>query len=165
MYVIGTVLKPQGIRGELKIKSISPYPERFQKLKKVFISKDKVESFIIESVHLTGEFVFLKLSNVNDRTSAEVLRGCELLVDESELIDLKSDEYFVHDLIGCKIYTEEDHYIGELIQIMEAGSNDVYIVRNKTGDEILIPAIADVVKQIDIQNKIIRIHLLEGLIE
>ena len=133
MYLIGYILKPQGIKGEIKVKSISPYPERFQRLEKVFIRLDGIQPYNIENVRLSGEFVFLKLIDVNDRNSAGKFRGCEILIDKSELIELKDDEFFVHDLVGCKVYSENEQYIGELVQIMQAGSNDVYTVKDESG--------------------------------
>ncbi|MCK5033028.1 MAG: 16S rRNA processing protein RimM [Calditrichia bacterium] len=165
MYVVGKVLKPQGIRGEIKVKSVSPNPQRFKTLKKVFIEKETLKTYSIESVRVSDKFVFLKLLGINNREESEILRGCDILIDKSELIDLVTDEYFVHDLIGCKVITEDGLILGELIDVAQYSSNDVYVVKNDVGKEILIPAAKEVIKQVDIKNKQIKVHLLEGLLD
>lgn len=165
MYVVGKVLKPQGIKGEIKIKSVSPNPQRFKTLKKVFIKKETLKTYSIESVRVSDKFVFLKLLGINNREESEILRGCDILIDKSELIDLVANEYFVHDLIGCRVVTEDGLILGELIDVAQYSSNDVYVVKNDVGKEILIPAAKEVIKQVDITNKQIKVHLLEGLLD
>jgi 16S rRNA processing protein RimM len=165
MYVVGKVLKPQGIKGEIKVKSISPNPQRFKTLKKVFIEKETLITYSIESVRVSDKFVFLKLLGIDNREESESLRGSDLLIDKSDLIDLKKDEYFVHDLIGCKVVTDKGLVLGNLIDVSQYGGNDLYVVKNDAGKEIQIPATKEVIKQVDIQNKEIEVHLLEGLLD
>lgn len=165
MYVVGIVLKPQGIKGELRIKSVSPNPERFKTLKKIFIKKETIQTYSIQSVRISERFVFLKLAEINSRDEAEYFRGCEILIEESDLLELNDHEYFFHDLIGCGVYSEDGLYLGELILISQGGSNDIYTIKNESGKEILIPAISEVIKQVDLDKKEIKIHLLEGLID
>ena len=165
MYVVGQVLKPQGVKGEIKVKSISSDPERFKKLKKIYIQKEKLNTYSIESVRISNKFVFLKLLEINNREDTEILRGCDILIDESDLIDLLPGEYYIHDLIGCRVVTEDGLELGELIDVSQFSSNDVYVVKNGAGKEVLIPATKEVIKQVDIEQKKIVVHLLEGLID
>lgn len=165
MYVVGRVLKPQGIKGEIKVLSISTNPERFKTLEEIYIKREKLTSFSIESARTSGKFVFLKLLGINNREESEYLRGCDVYIKESDLIDLQPGEYFVHQLIGCSVFAEEGQNLGKLIDVSQLSSNDIYVVQNEAGDEILIPATKEVIRQVDIENKKITIHLLEGLLD
>jgi len=164
MYLVGIVLKPQGIKGEIKVKSISPDPERFYDLGHVYIDSETVRKYIIENIRISGGFVFLKFSAVNSRNEAEELRGKEILVSQDQLIILDQGEYFVHDLIGCTVTDEDGQLIGEVIDIMKQSSNDIYVIKDKQAKEHLIPAIRDVVKQVDVAGKKIIIHVIDGML-
>jgi 16S rRNA processing protein RimM len=165
MYIVGYVLKPHGIRGEIKINPVSPRPDRFKYLKKIYIRKETVRSYSIQHLRISNNFVFLKLHQINSRTEAEELRNCEILIDEKQLIELETDEYFIHDLIDCTVQTEDGRYLGTLTDIWQNSSNDVYVVTDKRGRELLLPAIKDVIKSIEIENKKIVVHILDGLFD
>ena len=165
MFIVGQVLKPQGIKGEIKVKSISSNPERFKTLKKIYIQKENLLTYSIEKVRISNKFVFLKLLGINNREDTETLRGCDILIDKSELIDLLPGDYFIHDLIGCQVVTEDGLKLGKLIDVSQYSSNDVYVVKNEVGEEILLPATKEVIKQVDVEQKRIIVHLLEGLID
>jgi len=164
MYIIGYVVKPHGIRGEVKVQPISPDPDRFYQLKKVFLRMDVIQAYSIQKTRISNRFVFLKLSGVDSRNDAEILRDCEVLIEKKDLIDLPSDSYFIHDLIGCEMITKEGKIVGNVVDILQMASNDVYVVNDDSGKEILVPAIKDVIKEIDIKRKKIRVHLFEGII-
>jgi 16S rRNA processing protein RimM len=164
MYQVGIIVKPQGVKGEVKVKISSPRPERFYDLDKVYIRFDKLKTCSIENIRISNGFVFLKLANIDTRNDAELLRNKEIMVSEDQLIDLGENEYFVHDLIGCRVISEEGLTIGEIEDIIQNSSNDIYIVKDRQGQEILIPAINDVVKDVDINARQVTIHVLEGLL-
>lgn len=164
MYIIGYVVKPHGIRGEVKVQPISPDPNRFYQLKKVFLRMDVIQAYSIQKTRVSNRFVFLKLSGVDSRNEAEILRDCEILIEKEDLIDLPSDGYFIHDLIGCEMITIGGKTVGNVVDILQMASNDVYVVNDDSGKEILVPAIKDVIKEIDIKRKKIRVHLFEGII-
>ena len=164
MYLIGIIVKPQGIKGEVKVKPVSPDPDRFYDLEKVNIGLKKIQTYSIENIRISNSFVFLKLAQIDSRNDAELLRGKEILISEDQLIDLDEGEYFVHDLIGCQIISEDGLIIGEISDIIQNRSNDIYLVKNQKGHEYLIPAIADVIQKVDIQAKQITIHVLDGLL-
>ena len=164
MYLIGIIVKPQGIKGEVKVKPVSPDPDRFYDLEKVNIGLKKIQTYSIENIRISNSFVFLKLAQIDSRNDAELLRGKEILISEDQLIDLDEGEYFVHDLIGCQIISEDGLIIGEIDDIIQSSSNDIYLVKNRKGHEYLIPAIADVIQKVDIQAKQVTIHVLDGLL-
>lgn len=164
MYLVGIILKPQGIKGEVKVRSVSPDATRFYDLEHVYIDSEKVYKYIIENIRVSGEFVFLKFNEINTRDDAEELRNKELFVSEDQVIKLDVDEYFVHDLIGCVVFDENGSTIGEVIDVMQQSSNDIYVIKDKQAKEYLIPAIGDVVKKVDIPGKQIVIHVMEGML-
>jgi 16S rRNA processing protein RimM len=166
MYIIGYVLKPHGIKGEVKIDPVSSYPDRFKQLNKVFLQiNDKKRSYSIEKVRVADRFIFIKFFGINSPDDAELLRDAEVLIEAKDLIQPSPDEYFIHDLIGCRVITEDGEIIGTLTDVYQISSNDVYVVNRDTGEEILLPAIKDVVKRVDMENKQIIIKVLEGLLE
>jgi len=166
MYLIGYILKPQGLKGEVKIEPVTPYLNRFDRLERVFLKiKDKKQTYSIQSVRFSKRFVYIKFSEINSLDNAELLRKAEVLIEEKDLIQPDKDEYFIHDLIGCQVISEENDVLGILSDVVQMSSNDVYVVENKEGSEILIPATKEVVKQVNVGQKKIIIHLLEGLID
>lgn len=164
MYLIGYVLKPQGLQGEIKVNPVSPDPERFKLLDKVYLKKDTIQTYLIEYVRISNRFVFLKFKGVNSRDDAEMLKDCEILIHPDERISLPAGEYFIHDLLNCQVFTQQGDLLGTLVEVWQGSSNDVYVIKNKAGEEILVPAIKDVIKNVDTKTKKIIIHLIEGMI-
>jgi len=166
MYLIGYILKPQGLKGELKVESVTPYLERFNRLDRVYLQlKEKKQTYSIENVRISDRFVYLKFTEINSRDDAELLRTAEVLIEEKDLIQPAQDEYFIHDLIGCRVISENNDVIGVLSDVIQMSSNDVYVLKNGEGIEILIPATKEIVKQVNVGQKQIIIHVLEGLLE
>jgi len=166
MYLIGYILKPQGLKGELKVESVTPYLERFNRLDRVYLQlKEKKQTYSIENVRISDRFVYLKFTEINSRDDAELLRNAEVLIEEKDLIQPAQDEYFIHDLIGCRVISENNDVIGVLSDVIQMSSNDVYVLKNGEGIEILIPATKEIVKQVNVGQKQIIIHVLEGLLE
>ena len=166
MYLIGYILKPQGLKGEVKVEPVTSYLDRFNRLESVSLHiKNIKRTYTIENVRISDRFVFLKFSEIDSRNDAELLRNAEIYIGEKDLIKPAKDEYFVHDLIGCQVISENDEVLGTLNEVVQMRSNDVYVVENKEGGQILIPATKEIVKQINVDQKQIIIHLLEGLID
>jgi 16S rRNA processing protein RimM len=166
MYLIGYVTKPHGIRGEVKVEPVTPDPDRFNQLDKVHLRlKDSTRTYSIKKVRVSDRFVYIKFAGVNSRNDAELLRNAEVLIEEKDLIQPAQDEFFIHDLIGCQVVSEDKEHIGVLEDVVQVTSNDVYVVKKGDGTELLIPATKEVVKQVDIRQKIIVIHVLEGLFD
>ena len=150
--IIGTILKPQGIRGEVKVKYFTDSPEDVKKFGRVFIDG---EARKIMSFRSDGEAVYLGLYGIADRNAAELLRGKEVLADRTDAPALDEGTYYIVDLLGCQVVTNTGKALGELVKIVPAAT-DVYTV--KQGDkEILFPTVKDLVVQVDVQNKIITV--------
>lgn len=166
MFSIGRIVNTHGVRGELKVMPTTDEPKRFEKLKSVFVERKTMESYEIQSVRYHKDFVLLKLKGIEDMNAAELLKGSVLKIDRKDSLPLKKDEYYISDLFGLKVFTEEERYLGELIDIIETGSNDVYVVKKEDREkDLLLPAIKQVIKNVDIEEQKMIVHLLEGLEE
>ena len=151
--VIGEVLKPQGVRGEIKVPPLTSDPERFYDLEQVFFKKGQdYNACEVEACRVSDEAVFLKLDGVNDRDAAEMLRGQMLYVDRENAVELSEDENFIVDLIGCIGTDTNGREIGKLVDVMQPGGNDVYIFKGALG-EVLVPALRSVVLKVDVHSK------------
>lgn len=149
---IGLILKPQGIRGEVKVLPLTDDPNRFIGLKNAFISEDKRPVKIMEA-RISKDSVYLFLEKVYDRNSAEGLRGQYLYIDREHAVKLPEGRYFIADLIGCAVVNLDGEELGVLEDVMQPGANDVYIVKRPDGSELLIPVVEAFVKDINIQEK------------
>lgn len=166
LCIIGKILGPYGLKGFLRVKPITDFIERFKKLKRVYVGDNpiEVEELYVVDSFLRNEDVILKFKHVNDRNSAELLCGKFIYIPEEELVPLPEGFYYVHDLIGLKVFDVNGRKIGVITDVWLLPANDVYVVESK-GKEILIPAISDVVKRIDLEKRMIVIEPMEGLIE
>lgn len=159
LIVIGKIGAPHGVKGEVRVTPLTDFPDRFQALKAVYL--DETRSLEIESVKQNKQFFLLKFRGVNDRDGAALLRGKLLKVPRSQAAPLGEGEYYSFDIIGLRVYDGEDD-LGEIKEIIKTGSNDVYVV--KSGDrETLVPALKQVVKQIDLDAGLMRVCLQEEL--
>ena len=166
MFVVGKILKPQGLKGEVKVDIITSFPAHFAVLDCLFIEKDKKwQTYFIDSVRLSNKFVFIKFSNINSVDEAVALKNKLLYIPKNELTELSENEFYIHDLIGIKVYDKQETLLGEIIDVETYSSNDVYILKTLNGDERLIPAIKDVVLKVDAEQKIMLIHVMEGLLD
>lgn len=151
--IIGTVAKPQGVRGELKIAPLTDDPNRFNKLKEVSI---KGKSYEVKDVRILPNGVFLSLAGIDDRDKAELLRGQELSVDRTDAVDLPEDRYFIVDVIGCTVMSL-GNTIGKIKNVLQYGSADIYVIDTVDKKRAMIPAIDRVIMSIDIKSKCVEI--------
>lgn len=162
---IGQIVNTNGLKGVLKIKPLTDDITRFEDLETVYIEKAKeLVEFKIQEVKYSKNMVLLKLEGIDDIDEAEKYKNFYLKINREDAVELEDDSYFIVDIIGCEVYTDTDELLGKVTDVFPTGSNDVYTVKNSEGNEILLPAIADVIKDVDIENKKIIIHLMEGLI-
>jgi 16S rRNA processing protein RimM len=148
MIVIGKIGAPQGVRGEVRVTPLTDFPERFRELKTALL--DDGTSLPIESVRYHQQFVLLKFRGMDNRNDIEHLRGKLIKVERKDLVQLPAGHYYIFDIVGLEVYTEEEEYLGKITDVLETGSNDVYIVEQKDKQPLLIPALKSVVLQIDI---------------
>ncbi len=170
LFTIGQVVAPHGVRGELRVLPLTDFPERFIKTKHVYVCKDeKVQLRSVLQSRLHKNIVILKLDECETVEDAELLRGAKLKVNEAELVPLPPGHYYVHQICGLSVYTLEGERIGIVSDILETGANDVYVVSPDTEisspRQILIPALKEVIKEIDLQGGKILIDPIPGLLE
>lgn len=162
---IGQIVNTFGIKGIVKVVPFTDDITRFDNLKKVYIkTKKEKKEYEIEEVKYHKNMVLLKLKGIDNPEDAVLLKNAYLLVDRKDAVPLPKNSYYIVDLLGLEVYTDEDVLLGILEDIYNTGSNDIYVVKDEKGKQILLPAISDVIKNIDIENKKITVHLLNGLI-
>ena len=156
---IGQIVNTFGIKGLVKVKPFTDDITRFDNLKKVYIDNKQYE---IEDVKYHKEVVLLKLKGVDKIEQAENLRNYYLEIDRKDGI-LEDGAYYIVDLIGLEVFEDKGNLLGKLDDIYNTGSNDIYVVKDEQGKQILLPAIKEVIKEIDIENRKIIVHLIKGL--
>lgn len=162
---IGQIINTHGLKGEVKVYPLTDDVKRFKQLNKIFIEKNNaMTEHKIELTKVMNELAILKIDGIDDLTTAETLKGCYLKINPEDAVKLPEGSYFISDIIGLEVKTVEGESLGLIKELFQTGANDVYVVAYK-GKELLIPAIKDVVKGIDIQNKTMTVKLLEGMIE
>ena len=161
--LIGEVLRPQGLSGELKVYPLTTDPERFSKLHSVILqSGEIVKSFKIIAARVQMNFVFLTFEGIESKDQAERYRGWKVLIDRSEVPPLQEGWYYF-ELEGMQVY-EADVLLGTLSQVLETGSNDVYVVKGSK-NEICVPALKSVVLHVDVEGRRMDVKLPPGLLE
>ena len=151
---IGEVLRPHGIQGLVKVRPETDAPERFLDLKEVWLSQgqDYRRAEVREVSVRDDGFVYLRLDGAATRNDAEKQRGLILYVDRANARKLEKDEWFICDLIGCKVSTDTGEAVGEVTDVMQPGPNDVFVIRGQKG-EILVPVLKRVIVQVDVENR------------
>lgn len=164
-FEIGQIVNTNGLKGTLKIKPFTDDVKEFEILKNIYIQKkDELVLFKIQKVSYVKNMVLLKLEGIDDIDEAEKYRNFYLKVERKSLPKLKEDSYYIVDLLGCEVQTIEGEILGKVDDVFSTGSNDVYVVKNDQGKQILLPAIKKVIKNVDIPNKKIIVELMEGLV-
>jgi 16S rRNA processing protein RimM len=159
--VIGQVVGPRGLRGELKVRIESEDPERFCELERVYLG-DEQREFTVRRARLFKEQALLQLVGIEDRDAAAHWQWAWVYVHLDDALPLAEGQFYLHQLLGLAVRTEEGEELGTLEDILETGANDVYVVRGQ-GDELLLPAIPQVVRQVDMDARTITVRLLPGL--
>lgn len=161
--VIGQIGKPHGVRGDVRVVPHTDVPERFTWLDEIYIGENEPQLVPVEFVRFHKNWVLLKLVGYDNRNAVESLRGQLLQVREDQAIPLEEDEYFLFQLMGLTVISEDGERLGEVTQVIETGANNVFVVQGPRG-EILIPDTTEVVRDIDFDNQQITVHLLPGLL-
>lgn len=164
MLQVGVITQTHGIRGEVKVFPTTDDAARFKKLKKVTLDNGKERRELeIASVKFFKNLVILKFKGIDNINDVEKYKKAPLYVTREDAVPLGENEYFIADLIGLKVISDEGEALGILDDVLQTGANDVYVVKRDNGEEILVPAIKDCVKNVDIEGKEITLHLLPGL--
>lgn len=163
-FEIGQIVNTSGLKGVVKVNPFTDDVSRFEELKKVFIEKNKeLTEYEIEEVRYHKNQVLLKFKNIDSIEEAEKFRNCYIKISRKDAKKLPEDTYFIVDLIDINVYLENNEYVGKIIDVFSTGSNDVYVIKREENSDLLIPAIKDVVKKVDIKNKKMIINLIKGL--
>lgn len=166
--IVGQVRRPHGIRGEVRVEILTDYPERLDQHDHVYLARpeapDDVERYPLESVRPHKGVLLMKLDGLDDRNTAEQLRGMLVQIPLEDAVPLEEDEYYHFQLIGMEVETEAGEWLGRVSDVVETGAHDVFVVAGPRG-EVLLPAIEDVILELDLEARKMVVHLLSGLLE
>lgn len=166
MLRVGVITSPHGIKGEVKVFPTTDDAKRFKELKKVILDTGK--EYIpmeIEHVKFFKNMVILKFRGYDNINEIEKYKSRDLLITRDQAVDLEPDEYFITDLIGLTVVSDQGAELGTLKDVLETGANDVYVVAMKDGKELMLPAIGDCILNVDLEQGRMEVHVLEGLMD
>ncbi len=162
---IGVITQTHGIRGEVKVFPTTDDASRFEELPEVFLDNGKERlAMTIDGVKFFKQYVILKFHGFDSINEVEKYKGAKLFVPREKAVKLQKGEYFIADLIGMKVITEDKAPFGVLKDVLETGANDVYVVEMANGKEALLPAIKECILNIDMDSEEITVHIMEGLL-
>lgn len=162
---VGEIVNTQGVRGEVRVLPTTDFPERFVQDKKITLFlKGQRSDYTIEKVWPHKKFIIIKFAETPDMTAAEKLKGGLLQVTPEELMPLPEGNYYIFQIVGLRVMDENGQELGKIVQVIQTGANDVYVVKREEGKDILIPAIRSVVKKIDVSGGKMEVELPEGLL-
>ncbi len=166
--LLGLILRPHGLRGELRVRLLTDYPERIGNLPQIYLASDleaqDARAWRVEHMRMHQQYGLLKLHGVNDRNEAELLRELNVLVAIEDAVPLEEGELYLHQLIGLRVITAEGCELGTIRDIIETGANDVYIVNSPELGEILFPATTETILEISIADGQLRVQVPDGLL-
>ena len=164
MFQVGVISNTHGIAGEVKVFPTTDDVKRFKKLKEVILDTGKDTQILhVEQARFFKNMVILKFKEFKSINDVERLRGKSLYVTRENAVKLQKDEYFIADMIGIQVLSDEGEDLGILDDVLQTGANDVYVVTKEGQKELLIPAIRECILDIDIKNRQMQVHLMPGL--
>ena len=164
-FQVGIITATHGLKGEVKVFPTTDDARRFRDLKEVILDTGTGDRILqIENVKFFKQFVILKFKGIDDINDVEKYRRRSLYVTRENAVKLKKDEYFIADLIGLAVQDEDGKEIGMLQDVLETGANDVYQIRLADGRELLLPAIRQCVREVDVKAGFMKVHVLDGLL-
>ena len=162
---IAKVVSTQGNKGEVNIFPLTDLANRFKNLTTVFLRNNNSQTTLnIEKIRIKENTVVLKFKNIENIKEAKMIVGSFLEVERKNAVKLPKDTYFIFEIIGLEVYAENNIFLGKVENVISTGSNDVYIVKDKNKKELFIPAIHEVVKNVNLEKKRINIKMVDGLI-
>ncbi|WP_370751596.1 ribosome maturation factor RimM [Eubacterium sp.] len=165
-FRVGVIANTHGIRGEVKVYPTTDDINRFEKLKKCILDTGKEYIDLnVESVKFFKNMVILKFKEYNNINDIECYKGKDILVSRDNAVKLEKGEYYIADILGAKVILEDGSEFGVLEDVMQTGANDVYVVKTLDNKEVLLPKIDECVKKLDIENKIVTVHIMKGLLD
>lgn len=170
LFTVGKIVNTHGIRGELKVVTQTDFPEiRFKPKSRLVLQHPEQTrqtlDVVVESSKTHKQMYLVKLKQFDDINEVEQYKGWLLKVRKSDLAELEENEYYYYEIVGCAAVTEEGEELGVITEILQPGANDVWVVQRKQGKPLLLPYIEQVIKHVDVAEKRVTVHLLEGLME
>lgn len=163
-FEIGQIVNTFGIKGMVKVKPFTENIEQFDELQKIYIkNKDGKKEYKIQEVKYHKQMILIKFEGIENPEDADLLRGSYLLINRKDAKPLEEGTYYIVDLLGLEVYTDEGVLLGKVDDIFNTGSNDIYVVKDELGKQVLLPGIDDVIKEVDLENKKIIVHIIPGL--
>jgi 16S rRNA processing protein RimM len=166
--ILGEILRPHGIRGELRMRILTAYPEHLSELENVYLGRDPMKanavSYSVEHIRMHQAYGLLKLKGIDDRDQADRLRTLYVMANLEDAIPLEDDEIYLYELIGMTVKTDDGKTLGTISEVMETGANEVYIIDSPQYGEILIPVTDETLLKIDSDTDIVTVKLPEGLL-
>jgi 16S rRNA processing protein RimM len=166
--LLGRVLRPHGIRGELRIEVLTAYPERVVPAMCVYIGSDPKDAataaeYEVTKVRTHQQYLILQLAGVLDRDTADLLRQKYVMIPLEDAVPLEEDEFYLYQAIGLSVHTVDHEFLGKIVEVLETGANDVYVVQGPRG-EVLLPAIDECVVDVDFDAGKMTVCLMDGLL-
>ncbi|WP_078547174.1 ribosome maturation factor RimM [Litchfieldia alkalitelluris] len=168
-FNVGKIVNTHGIKGELRIISKTDFTDQRYRVGNdlyLFLPDQKEEPVhvVVKSHRTHKQFDLLEFEGYSDVNLVERFKNAIIKVPENQLTNLNEGEFYFHEIIGCHVITESGEEIGKVVEILTPGANDVWVVKGKSGKEVLIPYIDDIVKEINVEDKLIKIEVMEGLL-
>ncbi len=165
-FVVGKIVNTQGIRGDVRIMPQTDDITRFEKLKtvQIFRGNGQARELNIQKVWYHKNFVIIKFKEIENMNDAEKIKDHFIKISREEAVPLEEDEFFIADLLGVLVKTEEGEELGKIKDVISTGANDVYVIKTKDKD-ILVPAIKQCILDVDMNERVMTIHLMKGLVD
>lgn len=168
--LLGRIIRPHGVRGELRLSVLTDFPERIAGLERVYVGSDPYRDddatpYAVEAVRRHREALLVSLEGIRDRDAADLLRGKLLMVALDDAVPLDDDEYYLYQTLGMAVVTTEGEALGTVREILETGANDVLVIRGGLRGEVLLPDTDEVVVDFDLETRTITVNLLPGLMD
>ncbi|HEY5004705.1 MAG TPA: ribosome maturation factor RimM [Ktedonobacteraceae bacterium] len=162
---IGKIVAPFGLRGQMKVTSLTDIPDRFAQLEQVYLGPE-YKSYAVKEVRpYKSNMVLLKIAGISSATGAESLRGQDIFIPAEQMAKLPPDFYYQHDILGLAVEKLNGQAIGTIVEIMPTGGNDVYVIKASDGKQFLIPAVKSIIKQVDLIRRVMYIEPIGGMLD
>jgi 16S rRNA processing protein RimM len=163
---IGQIVNTQGLNGEVRIYPLTDHKERFEELEYLFLEDEIGTKLEVERVRYKGQLAIVKFKGLNSVNDVEKLREKYIVIDKEDMRVLPDDTYYIFDLVGSRVIDEDGNYIGKLMDVIQNAAQDIYVIEHdESSKKILVPAVKEFIKEINIEEKIIKVRLIEGMVE
>lgn len=162
LITIGKIINTQGHKGELKVLPLTDFPERFLTTSEVILNlREQNFTYHIDAARIYKKYIIISIREIPDMNTALNFKSALIQVAKDQLVKLPEGHFYIFDIVGLEVYTIDGMFIGQVSDVITTGSNDVYVVKNSDNNEILLPAIKEVVREINIKEQKMLVNLIE----